>query len=153
MITPYHKEYLSKALAMWSGSADNNHVPDTVRNLGVVVEDDNTLRCFIAEKFSDKFIENIKANKQIAFAASDTSTFETYQYKGEVLEILPATAEEVELQRKYMDIFSEWMGNFGLDKQSLFNMYFYQPSVAIRFKVVSVFDQSPKKNTGGEILK
>jgi hypothetical protein len=151
MITPYHQEFLKYSIAIWMGSADKNNMPDTVRCLGVIVEDETTVRCFIAEKFSGKFIKNLSENKNISLSTSHPFTFIGYQYKGEVINIVPCTPEEIDFQKKYMDVFSEDMAAFGLDKQRVFDMYFYEPSVSVRIKVNAVFEQTPKPNTGQEV--
>jgi len=152
MISTYHKAFLSELLlAQWVGSADKNNIPDTVRSLGIVVEDEYTLLFFVAERASKRFLHNFTENKQITLATSHPYTFEGYQYKGEVLEIRPSTAAEVKLQEAYMDVFSDGMAAFGLEKQGVTDMYLSQPTIAIRMTVNKIFDQTPKPNTGGEV--
>jgi hypothetical protein len=151
MITPYHQEFLKHSLAIWLGSADINNIPDSVRCLGVIVEDETTVRCFIAEKFSSTFLKNLSENKHISLATSHPYTFIGYQYKGQVINISPCTTKEIDFQKKYMDEFAESMAAFGLDKQRVVDMYFYEPSVSIRIKVNAVFEQTPKPNTGQEV--
>ncbi len=151
MITPHHKEFLSQSVALWMGSADLQNIPDSVRCLGGVVEDETTLRCFIAQRFSGKFLENLSVNKHITLASSHPFTFEGYQYKGDVLEVRPCLPDEVEIQKEYMDKFSGDMAMFGLVKERVSDMYYNQPSVAIRIKVKAMFEQTPKQNTGGAI--
>ncbi len=151
MLTSYHKEFLSQSVALWMGSASAENIPDTVRCLGVVIENENTLRCFIAERFSEEFIRNLGQNKLINLASSHPYTFTGYQYKGELIDIRPSSAEEIEIQKIYMDRFAIDMAAFGLEKQKVFDMYFYQPSIAIRMKVDKIYEQAPKQNTGGEV--
>lgn len=151
MITSYHKEFLSQPLALWMGSASAENIPDTVRCLGIVVEDENILKCFIAERFSEEFIRNLSQNKNINIAGSHMFSFKGYQYKGEMIDIRPSSHEEVEIQKQYMDVFSTDMAKFGLEKQRLYDMYFHLPSVAIRMKVNKIYEQAPEANTGGEV--
>jgi hypothetical protein len=152
MISNHHKEFLaSNTISIWIATANASNVPDTLRCTGLVVEDDTTLRCYIAQKHADVFQQNIAENKNIAFFASQIYNFVTYQYKGSVIEVLPSEPSETELQQQYVHGFTSAMSRFGFPQDKLYDMYFHQPALAIRLKVEKIFEQTPKQNTGGEI--
>ncbi len=152
MISTFHREFLKGPLALWLGSANKNNFPDAIRCTGVTVEDDHTLRIFFTEKFSEKFRRNILENPNMTLLASNLYNFDGFQYKGKFIgQITPGTEEEMETQKFYMDVVGDIFQGFGMDKQKSIDMYYYEPTFAVLMKVEHIYDQAPKKNTGGEV--
>ncbi len=154
MLNTYHKTFLSSpGISIWLGSANAQNVPDTVRATGLTLEENDIICCYVSQNDATQLLKNISENKQIGFVASEITNFITYQYKGSVVETYPSSNEEEGIQEKFMDNFCETLTNiFPLPKDKIYNMYLRPPSVTIKFKVEKIFEQSPKKDTGGELF-
>jgi hypothetical protein len=50
-----------------------------------------------------------------------------------------------------MESFTDKLRAFGYSKEGLYRIYFSQPSIAFEFNVTEVYEQSPRKGTGGKI--
>lgn len=150
--TPYY-QLLTEPSALWAANCDVSNMPEIVRCAGVAeVTDIRTLTIFISEPFGKKFIQNLQTNTNIALAATCVPSFESYQYKGTYQSIRPCTPEEEVLQRKYFDAFTDITTSFGFLKDPLFQSYFHQPSFAVTFKVRYIFEQTPHKGTGRQVI-
>src|SRR5262245_33251953 len=134
MIEERYHSILSEPAAFWAANCDAENIPEIIRCAGIAsVSNLKEITFFVSEAFGRKFIENIQSNKNITLAATCVPTFESYQYKGVYQSIRPSTKEEEELQRKYMDAFTDVVESFGYSKESIFRSYFHQPSFAITF--------------------
>ena len=150
--TPYY-QLLTEPSALWASNCDDNNAPEIVRCAGVAdVSDIKQITFFISEAFGKKFIQNLQPNTNIALAATCVPSFESYQYKGTYQSIRPCTEEEQELQRQYFDAFTDITTSFGFLKEPLFQSYFHQPSFAVTFNVRYIFEQTPHKGTGRQVI-
>lgn len=53
----------------------------------------------------------------------------------------------------YLDKFTDVIGSFGYAKQLVFNNFNFQPSFAVTFNVLEIFEQTPHKSTGRQVIK
>ncbi len=154
MLNTYHKTFLSSpGISIWLGSANAHNVPDTVRATGLTLEENDIICCYVSQNDASQLLQNISENKRISLVASEISNFVTYQYKATVIATYTSNREEEIIQEKFMDNFCTTLTNiFPLPKEKIYNMYLRLPSVSIKFKVEKIFEQSPKKDTGGEVF-
>ncbi len=147
-----HLTILSERLAFWIANCNLEAVPDVVRCNGIVPPTTlETITFFISEKFSDKFRATLSKNSKLAFMGCSLYTFESYQYKGTFLDMRICTQEEEEIQRIYMDAFTDAIEDIGLSKIKFYKAYYHQPSYAITMSVSEVFEQTPRKGTGNAV--
>ncbi len=149
---PYFK-LLTEPSALWAANCDDDNTPEIVRCAGVArVTDIRNITIFISEVFGRKFIQNLQLNTNIALAATCVPSFESYQYKGVYQSIRPCTKEEDELQQRYFDAFTDITTSFGFLKEPLFQSYFHLPSFAVTFRVRYIYEQTPHKGTGSQVI-
>jgi hypothetical protein len=154
MILQAYKKFLAEPLAFWIANSDRDLIPEIVRSIGIApVTDCSCLTVFVPEVFSHTLIKNLATSKHITLTGTSVPTYESYQFKGVFISIRLCTEEEVQRQRKYMDGFTDEVAHIGFSKEGFFNSYFHQPSYAITFRVMEVFEQTPHKNTGKLVIR
>jgi hypothetical protein len=149
---PYWR-LLAEPSAFWAANSNAENVPEIVRCSGVATKTNSTeLTFFISEAFGRTFIQNLRRNSLITLAATCVPTFESYQYKGIYQSIRPCTNEEEEWQRKYVDSITDITTMFGYSKEGIYQSYLHQPSFAVTFWVQHIFEQTPHKGTGNQVI-
>jgi len=153
MVVPSrHVDFLKQPLSFWLATTNLANVPEPVKCTGIKFDPStDTFTCFVPVKFTKKAFGDLKENPLLALIGVELHTYEGYQYKGPYISQRDCTAEEVDLQSKYMKDFTDILDSFGYSGSGFFNAYFHAPFVAISFRAEQVFDQSPKNGTGGEI--
>ena len=147
-LQPY-ESILAQPLAFWAACTDQQNVVDVVRCIGLApLNDYDTITFFIPEKYSENFIQNLYTNKPLTFLGCALVNYESYQYKGTFKSLRSCTEDEVEIQRLYMETFSDLTELIGLAKEPVYKAYFHLPSVAVSMKVDEIFEQTPRQGTG-----
>lgn len=124
-----------------------------VRCNGILQSDNlERLTFFFSDKFSKTFRSNLYPGSELTLMGCSLFSFESYQYKGEFLEMHTCTPEEEELQRLYMDAFTDAIEKIGFSKENFYEAYFYQPSYGLTMTVRDVFEQTPRKGTGNAVI-
>lgn len=150
---PYFKILFLPA-ALWTANCNEDNVPEIVRSAGVAVAADlSAITLYVSERYSRQYLKNFETNKNLTLAATDVPTFESYQYKGLVNNIRLCTPYEEEVQKIYLDRFTDVIGSFGYSKELVFNNFNFQPSYAVTFRVCEIFEQTPHKSTGRQVIK
>ena len=154
MNTPSYISILSQPLAFWIANSNAGKEPEVVRCVGIIpVETLEQLTVFIPEIWSQQFIANLATGNKITFLATSVPTYESYQYKGEFLSIRACTELEIASQHEYLDGFSDEVAKIGLSKSMFYQSYLHQPTLAVTFRVMEVFEQTPYKGTGKQVNK
>jgi len=152
MQSEQHWSILTEPLALWAANCNAQNVPDVVKcNGNLPVDDYKHITFFIAESKSKEFISNLCPNARITFLATRIHDFVSYQYKGIFKSIRSCSQAEVDLQLDHVDKLTNEFVKLGLNKEQATLAYFHQPSVAITFEVQEIFEQTPRKGTGGTI--
>lgn len=152
-LAPY-EALLSEPLAFWLANADAALVPEVVRCTGLAPLTDFThLTAFFPETFGRQFMKNLNVRPNLTLLGCSVPTYESYQYKGLFRSLRPCTEAEVALQHQYLDGFTDTTAAIGFSKEGFFKSYFHQPSYAVTFEVLEVFEQTPYKGTGNLVRK
>lgn len=153
MIVPAsHIELLQRPLSYWIGTAGSDHVPEVIKCMLAIFDPAiEQFTCFVSEKYAAKTLQNLIVNPAITLVGVDVPTYEGYQYKGKYVLHRPATGDEELMQAKASEGLFDILGSYGYSKSGFAKIFFEQPSIAIVFMVAEVFEQSPKKGTGGRL--
>ena len=158
MNRPQYHTILAEAMNFWVANCNGAAVPDIVKSTGIIFPDTlDQITFFISEIFSSDFRANLAPGGQLAFMGCSILTYESYQYKGQFVEMRSCTPAEEELQRQYIDMVTDAIQNIGYTKKDFFELYYHQPSYAITMTVREIFEQTPRKdsskavNTGGNL--
>lgn len=153
MVVPdRHVEFLKQPLSFWLATASVDNIPEPIKCTGIAFEPSTEIfTCFAPLKFVHTGLKQLQQNPIVALVGVELHTFEGYQYKGPYLSHRDCTPEEVEFQLGYLKEFTTLLGTFGYSTPGFYGAYYHPPFVAIMFKAMQVFDQSPKNGTGGEL--
>jgi len=150
---PYFK-ILHTPAAFWTANCNEGNIPEIVRCMGVAtVTDLRKLTIYVGERFSGQYIKNFETNRNMTLAATDVPTFESYQYKGLFSHARTCTPGEEALQQQYLDQFTDVIAAYGHSKELYIKSFTSQPSFAITFEVHEIFEQTPHKSTGRQVIK
>jgi hypothetical protein len=142
------REHLKTPKSTYAGSRDKDFTCDIVRVVAVSVTGHDTVKFYIAESTAAKTLDNIRSNKLINLSTTNIFTTESYQLKGRMLSVKPATEEEHQMIFGYMKLFDEMAASIGFPPGIVVNKMPYNPAMSIEFVVDLVFDQTPKIGTG-----
>lgn len=141
------------AASLWASNCNSQLMPELVRILGCQVEADKEhITFYLPLKFGQELMENFNFTNKLSFLLAIVLTNESYQMKGSYCWHRPCTAAEVQFQEKYTRTFCEALKVQGYAPDKTFQIYYHQPSVAVRMQVKEIFEQTPKIGTGGKIL-
>ena len=152
MILPSHlKEHLKGPIGAFVGTRDKDLNCDLVRVLGSMATGHDTIKFFIAEKTAGKTVDNLRSNKLVSLGATNVFTLESYQFKGRLLSIRAANAEEAMTVLEFVNQFDEAISKLGYPPGIVLNNLTYDPALAVEFVVDQIFDQTPKIGAGNQI--
>lgn len=153
MEVPPYISLLREPVAIWIANVDAANIPEVVRCAGILPSNDaQQLTVFMPAVWSQRFIQNLEQADHLSVLATSVPTYESYQYKGKFLHMRACTEDEVALQKAYVEAFSSEVEKIGLSKQAFYTSYDHQPSWALTLEVTEVFNQTPFKGTGGQLL-
>jgi hypothetical protein len=153
VISPSHVALLEDPMfSFWIGTAGRDHIPEVVKCMGVIVDPvSDRLTCFAGAILANKSLLNLQENPAVTLVGASVLTYEGYQYKGTFINSRFCTAEDILFQENYMRIFTSNLAELGYSEDGLYKLYFSQPSVAIEFRVMEIYEQSPRKGTGEKV--
>jgi hypothetical protein len=107
---------------------------------------------YIADVFGARVLRNLEDNGLIAVTVGHGPAHETFQFKGRFIEARPSSEQDFAVQEIYRSKTSaHYGGEYGEDIRGLFDSLPYHPSIAVRFKVTEIFDQTPGPNAGSRV--
>jgi hypothetical protein len=153
MIVPSsHIELLQRPLSYWIGTAGSDRVPEVIKSMSIIFDPAiEQFTCFVSEKYAAKTLQNLSVNPAISLVGVDVPTYEGYQYKGKYVLHRSCTEKEELMQVQARERFTDLLEGYGYSKSGFSKIFFNQPSIAIVFLVAEVFEQIPKKGTGGRL--
>jgi Pyridoxamine 5'-phosphate oxidase len=139
------------------GTRDSALVPAFARGWGLrFVSDSGEARVCVAESTGAQTFANIADNQQIAVTFSKPTTYRTFQLKGRVLEIAPASKEDMADVLRHRETFLDEVGAVGLPRELATHVILVELEAStllktIRIHVDAVFDQTPGPWAGGRL--
>jgi hypothetical protein len=138
--------------AIWASNADQQLKPNLVRLQGVKVEPDRKhITFYFPLRYGQSLLDNFKHTEKLAFLFADIETNESYQIKGKYLSQRDPDEAEIDLQKKYIENFSNALEKQGVPKDHLMGALYAQPSLAVTMQVQEIYEQTPRIGTGNKI--
>lgn len=108
------------------------------------------LSIFVPHTIGEQAIEDLKATKRAAITCSEAAHHETYQFKGDVVEIRPISDAEGAVQEVYLAKLGGALQGAGFPVQ---NWKFppMRPCSTVLVRVTDIFFQSPGPRAGERI--
>ncbi|MFA4796137.1 hypothetical protein [Leptospira kirschneri] len=127
--------------------------PHFARAFGVrISEDQKFMTVMVPKVIFEPCLKDIDDNKLIAVTVAHMANFKTRQYKGIVQEIKDCTEADYELMKSVRESGAENSALFfGPKAGEGWNQYVIRPSVAVKFELSELFDQSPGIKAGEKL--
>lgn len=139
---------MESGVSLLVGTRDAALRPASARAFGVEISaPTGTATVFVAAAGTQVTLANLRDNGQLALTFSRPIDHRSLQVKGRVLSITEADERQRRLQDRYFSRFAEGLIFTGL-RQNLLRRIRYFPSYAVRFRIESMFDQTPGPGAG-----
>lgn len=142
----------SQTTSIWLCNRNDRLVPDVVRLMGAQVEPDGRhVLAYVPGPSGSGVLANLAITPRLTLLVGHVYTYEAYQVKGTYTGHRACTPAEVEYQRAYVAGFADGLVQQQLPREKIVAAYFRQPSFAVRLRVEELYEQTPRKGTGGKI--
>lgn len=149
VVTPAFAAHLDRTPGMYAAVADESRHPETTRVLFALAEPGTEIvRFLVSAASAERFLAKATVGRRACLVACALATYETLQYKGDVVEVRPSGEDELEGLRRSIDAFCGLVARVGIDSARYRAHLEVAPFVTIRLKVDSVFDQTPRVGAG-----
>jgi|APSaa5957512535_1039671.scaffolds.fasta_scaffold191296_1 hypothetical protein len=150
MITDHLVDFVHGPIVSWIGTRNEKFRPTVAWVFGAKVDRENDrITVFAPNTELDQTQRNLEQNGMVAYTCADGLTHESYQFKGNMIELRETTDEERAIQDIHM---SKWISYFdGVYPDGLTTGYVAHPSTAVTFQVKEIFVQTPGPDAGEQI--
>ena len=136
----------------WLVGVDDKLMCDFCRTCGLWVTDDEYLIVIITPSLTKSLLNSMQSNLNVACTIVNAYTMESYQFKGIYLEHRALIAEEEKLKQACMQGIHDVLNGMGFEYGESYKKYADLDGIAVKMKVNEIFEQTPKKGTGGKII-
>lgn len=141
-------EFLGHGLSITIATRDGDLQPDGAPAWAVLVEDDREhLTVFVFEQAAPAVLGNLERHPEIAVLFDRPTEHRAFQAKGRFVSSRPAGPRERAEVERQVDAFRGELDAIGIPR-ALTAGWSYWPSVAIRFRVEQLFEQTPGPGAG-----
>ena len=139
---------MESGVSLLVGTRDAQLKPASARGFGVEVDAPRQeLTVFLPAPGAPTTLANLRENGQIALTFSRAFDHRSLQVKGQILSIAETDERQRGLQDRYFAAFAEGLVFIG-HRLAQLNRFRYYPSYALRFRIESMFDQTPGPGAG-----
>ena len=148
MINPPLAAFLEEGLSLHIGTRDADLNPQGGRAAAMTVEPDGThVLVYVPERAMMRLRANLESNGLAAISIGRPVDERACQVKGLVVDIRPAREDEQALVAAQWDGFMRQLESIGIQRAVAAGWSMW-PAVALRMRVTSVFEQTPRPDTG-----
>ncbi len=141
-------EFLTSGLILGAASRDDRLVPEVVRPFGIRVEPGGEeVTLFLASTLAGQMRRNLESNRRLALVASNPQDNRSIQLKGPVLQIRTAHEDERPVMDQYRARLARNLEPLGVPRSFVLHAQIW-PALAIRFRIESMFLQTPGPAAG-----
>ncbi len=151
MIPPELVTFVQSGVSALIGTRDARLVPECQRALGARVDDPEHLVVYVPCATGAISAENARTTGRVAATFSRVQDHYTIQLKGAVTQVREAREDERETIERYRNGLAETLAFVGLPPGITLRMAHW-PCYAIRFRVESIFVQTPGPGAGQPLV-
>jgi hypothetical protein len=130
-------------------SEDSETFPS--RHFGYQLDEENDeITVFLYKEFAGTVIANAQKTGRLAINAVYAFSFEALQFKGNYIAHWDATEEELPLIDNMRNEYNQILSQMQFP-DNMIDRWIQKPSVAIKMRIDSVFNQTPAKGTGNKM--
>ncbi len=151
MIPPTMFDLLQTGVSVVVGTRDATLTPECTRAWGIRAGKDRTsVTVFLTEAISQKTLQNLRENGQIAISCTRPTDHVACQLKGRLRAIRPAGQRDLESSRNWHREFVGELVAIGVPAQ-LCEAWITEPALAVDIDVTDVFHQTPGPGAGEKV--
>jgi hypothetical protein len=151
VISPELAAFLESGVTVLVGTRGADGWPDAVRAMGARVEPGGTeVTVFVPESQCGAACANLRDDGRIAVGFSRPQDHRSYQLKGRAAEVRAADEADRATIERYRALYVATLGEVGLPP-ALVRRFAWWPARAVRFRVESVFVQTPGPSAGAPL--
>ena len=151
MISKELAEFIQSGISVLIGTRDARRFPDCARAVGARVEaNGEEITLFLPAATTAASVANLRENRRLAVCFGRAEDHRSVQVKGRVLEIRDADDADRERIDRYLGEFAGMLRFVGLPPRIISRMNHW-PCHAVRYRVESVFDQTPGPGAGAPL--
>jgi hypothetical protein len=149
-IGPEQAAWMTHQVSIIVGSRDAAHRPHVMRAVGCRLSADRRrVTVLLPAGRSQRVLDGLRDNGQIAVVFSQPSTNRTLQLKGDDAVVAAADAEDEALAQRYLRGFVDEIGQLGLAAEVAHTLLGHDGGlVAVHFSVAAAFEQTPGPGAG-----
>jgi hypothetical protein len=152
LISPELASFVEGGVSVIVGTRDAQLFGESLRGVGARVSADRSeLTIFVPAATGSITADNLRDNGRIAVCFSRIADHRTVQLKGQLVALTEASAEDRKTIERYRAAFLEAIGWVGLPPRLTLRLAHW-PAWAVRFRVESVYMQTPGPGAG-ELLR
>lgn len=141
-------EFLESGVSLLVGTCDARGVPSCSIATGARVSSARgEVTVYLTEKLAPRLIDNLRENPRIAVTFSRTIDHRSLQLKGDVVAIEKTDESGKRAQEEYLRRYAAALIMLGFPKD-VANGIAYFPSLAVTFRAIGVFEQTPGPRAG-----
>jgi hypothetical protein len=136
------------------GTRDRHLVPYGHRVSGWhVAADRRTVTAIISKRFTDRLVESLEDNGELALVVEEFPSHETYQFKGRYLQHRPLQPADFDAIERIRGRFEKSMKPIYPEAPTeLLRAFTLMPSLAVEFEVREIYLQTPGPGAGARLV-
>ena len=137
-----------------AGTRDAQLVPFGHRVSGWRIgADSRTVTAFVSRHFTERLVESLQDNGQVALTVEEFPSHETYQLKGRYLRHRPIEPDDLRtIERIRVRLAKSIKPIYPEAPDHLLRMFTLPPSLAVEFEVLEIYLQTPGPGAGTRVV-
>jgi hypothetical protein len=153
MISAELASFLESGVSILVGTRDARLFPECTRALGARVEAGGAeLTIFLPDATSAVTVDNLRQNGRLAVAFSRAHDLRSFQLKGRLLELCPATESDRDRIERYRCAWAGALAVVGMPPRITLRVVHW-PAQAVRVRVEAIFVQTPGPGAGAPLVR
>jgi hypothetical protein len=150
-LVKFLEEHANVAMA---GTRDRDLVPYGHRVSGWRVgADARTVTALISKRFTDRLVESLEDNRELALTVEEYPSHETYQLKGRYLRHRPLEPEDLEAIERIRGRFAKSLRSIYPEApEAILKAFTLMPQLAVEFEVAEIYLQTPGPRAGSRLV-
>ncbi len=141
-------DFVAQGASLLVGSCDAAQVPHAMRAMGLRIHDDRRhATVYLPEVTSRHTVTDVAVNPRVAVTASQPVDHKSFQMKGRVTKVSPATEAERAYVEGYLESYGRRLEAVGFPFDVV-SMLSHWPAIALELQVEELFLQTPGPGAG-----
>ena len=136
-------------LVLWAGNIGPEGFCSFVRSAGLSIpeENDDHLTFYLTKPYASELLKNLPEGIELSLLVTSLASFESYQFKGELVSNHTASETEEEQIRPIITRALNALEAQGMNSNIL-PPFINGPKLGIKLRLKEIFDQAPKQGAG-----